>query len=553
MDYLSLCLICKDEHDYLAEWLDYHILMGVERCYIYDNESHVSLRASLQNYIERGWVVLIDIPGKAMQLHAYDHCLRTFGPGTVWLGFIDTDEFLVSKTTSGVKEFLQDYQAYGGLAVSSLFFGSNGHKTRPAAGQIAAYTRRTHETFQGNLLVKSIVQPAKVLMPSSPHDFAYRENSYCVNEDRQLVDGMKAPLHIDKIQLNHYFCRSQSEIDLKLQRGQVYATSAWPRERFAVVNNQATYPDSTILEKLAEVLGAAGTDVSDLVSNPERAGLLEKMADLAARRCPTPIEPPSINPAGLNANITTLKDLKAQILAAEERGDHQEAIRLILLRLQDMPYKINLFVDLSVNYLYLGNLGAAWQALSQAWKLAPNSYLVLIGMAFFFLRAKDYLMAEKTCRLLLGMNPHNLLILGYLTEALMGQGRDAEALRIGLPVIELTDILGELPKGMAAHLVKLMADHLLEKQDYSRAARLWEARLAAQKDDLNVLLELIRALLRKGDRVGARQRLSQACDLAPQDEAVLTLLAQVGAPLAIRSSHKQKHHEPSALQTRKDN
>ena len=39
MDYLSLCLICKDENDYLAEWLDYHILAGVERFYIYDDDS----------------------------------------------------------------------------------------------------------------------------------------------------------------------------------------------------------------------------------------------------------------------------------------------------------------------------------------------------------------------------------------------------------------------------------------------------------------------------------------------------------------------------------
>jgi tetratricopeptide (TPR) repeat protein len=545
MDYLSLCLICKDEHDYLAEWLDYHILMGVDRFYIYDNESRVSLSASLKNYIERGWVVLIDIPGKAMQLHAYDHCLQTFGPGTIWLGFIDTDEFLVSKTTSGLKELLQDYQAYGGLAVSSLFFGSNGHKTRPAAGQIAAYTRRTHETFQGNLLVKSIVQPAKVLLPASPHDFAYRENSYCVNEDRQLVDGMKAPIHTAKIQLNHYFCRSQSEIDLKLQRGQVYATDAWPRERFAVVNQQATYTDMTILERLTIVLGAAGVDVSGLVNRPDAAGLLEKMANLAAQRFPTPMELPSTHSAGPQARITSAVDLKAATLLAEERGNHQDAIRLISLRLQAMPTKINLFVDLSVNYLYLGDLGAAWQTLSQAWKLAPNSYPVLMGMAFFFLKAKDYAMAEKTCRLLLSMNPHNLLILGYLTEALMGQGRDSEALKIGLPVIELTDILGELPKGMAAHLVKLMADHLLEKRDYSRAARLWEARLAAQKDDLNVLLELIRALLLKGDQASARQRLAQAWSLAPQDKTVLALRAQIGAPLAtVRSSHKQKHHEP---------
>ena len=134
MDYLSLCLTYKDENDYLPEWLDYHILMGVDRFYIYDNESQVSLRETLKEYVERGWVVVLDISGKAMQLYAYDHCLQTFGPQTFWMGFIDTDEFLVPKTTLDLKEFLKDYEDYAGLAVSSLFFGSGNHKTRPAGG-----------------------------------------------------------------------------------------------------------------------------------------------------------------------------------------------------------------------------------------------------------------------------------------------------------------------------------------------------------------------------------------------------------------------------------
>ncbi len=177
MDYLSLCLICKDENEYLPEWLDYHILMGVDRFYIYDNESRVSLRETLKEYIERGWVVVVDIQGKAMQLYAYDHCLQTFGAQTFWMGFIDTDEFLVPKTAKDLKELLKEYEGYAGLAVSSLFFGSSGHKTRPAVGQIAGYTQRTHETFKENELVKSIVQPQQTLMPNSPHDFIYKENS----------------------------------------------------------------------------------------------------------------------------------------------------------------------------------------------------------------------------------------------------------------------------------------------------------------------------------------------------------------------------------------
>jgi uncharacterized protein HemY len=100
---------------------------------------------------------------------------------------------------------------------------------------------------------------------------------------------------------------------------------------------------------------------------------------------------------------------------------------------------------------------------------------------------------------------------------------------VGLPLVELSDILGELPKGMAAYLVKLLADMLIKKKDYAGAVRLWETRLELQKDDLNVLIELSQTLLLSGDRSGARQCLAQAQALSPQNAEVLVLLKQVEA------------------------
>ena len=219
MDYLSLCLICKDENDYLPEWLDYHILMGVDRFYIYDNESRVSLNHTVKDYVDEGWAVVVDYPGSKVQLFAYDHCLRVFGQNTFWMGFIDTDEFLVPKTTVDLRAFLKEYESYAGLAVSSVFFGSNGHISRPAAGQIISYTRSVHPTFKENEFIKSIVQPRLIALPNSPHDFVYRENAWCVNENFIRVDDQRFAHSIEKIQLNHYFCRSLEEIEDKLKRG----------------------------------------------------------------------------------------------------------------------------------------------------------------------------------------------------------------------------------------------------------------------------------------------------------------------------------------------
>ena len=528
MDYLSLCLTCKDENDYLPEWLDYHILMGVDRFYIYDNESQISLRESLKEYIERGWVVVVDISGKAMQLYSYDHCLQTFGANTFWLGFIDTDEFLVPKTTLNLKELLKNYEAYGGLAVSTLFFGSNGIKTRPAIGQIAAYTRRTHTTFKENELIKSIVQPALALMPNSPHDFTFKEDFWCVNEDLLRVDGQRFPNFTEKIQINHYYCRSENEIDLKLRRGNS-GDVAWSRKRFEMVNQLATYDDASIFQNLDALLMDARTD------------LLEKMAVLArARRSETIETNPLRIASSFRAEILATDTLKAQMRLAEGRGDFSELKKLMLLQLQTVPQNIVNYVGLSACLINLGDPTQAWQVLSQAWKLSPNNYVVLSGMAFYFLKVDNYNLAENTCRLVLELAPHDVSALGLLTCSLIGQGRYEEALKIGVPVIELDWQFYELPDGMGVFLVKKMADYLLEKKDYAGAVHLWEAGIKCQPGDAKPLLELSQVFLLEGEKDKARQSLVEAQSLDPQNETVLALLRQVGVSVSLPTSHANK-------------
>ncbi len=523
MDYLSLCLICKDENDYLPEWLDYHILMGVDRFYIYDNESRVSLRETLKDYIERGWVVVSDIPGKAMQLYAYDHCLQTFGANTFWLGFIDTDEFLVPKTGQGLKELLKDYEAYGGLAISSLFFGSNRHTTRPSVGQIAAYTWRTHATFKDNELIKSIVQPGLALMPYSPHDFIFKENFWCVNENLLRVDMQDFPNHVEKIQLNHYFCRSEREIELKLRRGNS-GDITWPRKRFDVVNRLATIKDVSIFQNLETLFNGSEIDRTCLMELPESAGLLEKMAALARIRRPTLLEFSLPSEMTFRIEVTTFLDIEVQFKAVKARGDFEEIKRWILKKIQISPQRSTLYTDLAICCLNLKESSNAWQALTQAWQFAPNSYSILFGMAYYFLGIKNFAMAENTCRLLLEMAPHNLTVLGLLTETMLGQGRYDEALKVGTPVVELSAQVGELPERMSIFLVKKMADYLLEKKDYPGAVRLWEAGVRCKPGDVNAILELSQALLRNGNKAGARQRLAEAQRLEPQNETVLALL-----------------------------
>lgn len=516
MDYLSLCLICKDENDYLPEWLDYHILMGVERFYIYDNESRVALRQTLEEYIKIGWVSMVEYSGRKVQLAAYDHCLRTFGPNTFWMGFIDTDEFLVPKAASDLQSFLKEYEAHAGLAVSSVFFGSGEHRVRPAAGQISSYTMRVHPHFKENEFVKSIVQPGLTALPNSPHDFVYKQGAWCVNEKFMRVDDQRFPHSIEKIQLNHYFCRSQEEIEHKLQRGGGARKKPWARERFLAVNSHAKFEERIILENLSRLLGA------DLQAENITANLHQS----ARTKTPAPAQTYDSEPQIMqSAPLMQWADLKNRSEEAWEAGRFLEYVDILDQMLVLHPHHISLHIGRSTGYLSAGNPDAAWQALTRAWEIAPGSYLALFGMCNYFLSVRNYVMAEKTSRLLQGLAPNQLVPLGFLTEALAGQGRHEDALKVGVPVVELAARAGELLDGMAVYLVRLLADPLMKEGDHGRAAQLWEMGIRCEPNNSSAHAALGEARLMAGDKPAARRALLRAKAIDPLNQRVEELLS----------------------------
>ena len=55
---LSICAIFRDQAPYLAEWIEYHLLLGIEHFYLYDHQSIDAPINQLAPYIERGIVDL---------------------------------------------------------------------------------------------------------------------------------------------------------------------------------------------------------------------------------------------------------------------------------------------------------------------------------------------------------------------------------------------------------------------------------------------------------------------------------------------------------------
>jgi hypothetical protein len=74
---LCLCCIIKDENIYLEEWINYHLKTGIEHFYIYDNGSRVPISDTLNAIKLSAYTTVTKMSGKAKQVSAYEHCLKT--------------------------------------------------------------------------------------------------------------------------------------------------------------------------------------------------------------------------------------------------------------------------------------------------------------------------------------------------------------------------------------------------------------------------------------------------------------------------------------------
>ncbi len=213
---LAIGAIMKDEGPYLKEWLDFHILIGVNKFYLYDNDSTDNTTEILKPYIERGIVEYHFIPGKNMQLSAYTEIIQQHSNDCRWLSFIDLDEFLVPVQHKNIIEYLHTLpQNFATLITSWVLYGSSNHEQKPDGLVIENYKYRKKQPSG----VKSIVNPRLIVSPrihvSHVAGFIIDGNGKKLGRINQTDN----PPAIDKIRVNHYVTKSREEFEKRIKRG----------------------------------------------------------------------------------------------------------------------------------------------------------------------------------------------------------------------------------------------------------------------------------------------------------------------------------------------
>ena len=224
--YLSICAIYRDEAPYLQEWIEFHRLIGVERFFLYDNESSDDHAEILAPYVSEDVAVVHRWPEHPGQAGAYEHCLAEHGEDSRWIAFLDLDEFLFSPELRAVSEVLAEYEQWPAVGVNRVTYGTSGHREKPEGLVIEEYLMR----FPAVASIKSIIDPARTVGFVNVHAFSYDDDGFAVDEHKRRIDGwVTDEFTFERLRINHYYTRSEAEFQDKLER--VRADTAKFRKR----------------------------------------------------------------------------------------------------------------------------------------------------------------------------------------------------------------------------------------------------------------------------------------------------------------------------------
>lgn len=210
---VALCLRFRNEARYIGEWLEYHRAAGVDHFFLYNNFSNDDYLNVLEPWVSQGLVTLIDWPRTPASPDAEEDCIRRAAGNFSWVGFIDTDEFVVVGDGRSIGEFLDGFEGKPAVALHWRMFGSSGHKKRPAEPVTTAYQLRGEKT---NRHIKCFVRPEEVTACRNSHCFFYRRMGRAITEHQRPVFGsVRVPATSDFAWINHYYCKSEEDYLLK--------------------------------------------------------------------------------------------------------------------------------------------------------------------------------------------------------------------------------------------------------------------------------------------------------------------------------------------------
>jgi hypothetical protein len=263
---LAVVAIVKNEESLAHEWAMFHLVAGVKHFFIYDDcctdETIPILRQSVppEMLTVIPWGQRLSDQRLGREIHnqvlAYAHAASNFGSDFRWMAFIDFDEFLVPVNSQNLDDALAPLNHVANLSLPWHMFGTSGHAHAPAGGVVANYLWRAADPMSkspGLCAFKCIVDPCR-LTAVRIHSMETDHSEVTYNDQGLKADlgsRMNPPFYsADRIQLNHYYTRSQSELEAKISRGPNLKSKA-DQYRRKVLRTVASIEQSVVEDRRA--------------------------------------------------------------------------------------------------------------------------------------------------------------------------------------------------------------------------------------------------------------------------------------------------------------
>jgi hypothetical protein len=213
---LAVCAVFRDEAPYMREWVEFHMAQGVERFYLYDNQSCDYWNLELTDYILCGRVVIIpwdyefcDCKGyNEMCSKAYMNCINRIKKKVRWCAFLEPKEFLFCPDSQFLNVFLRKFKKFCCLLVQRQIYGTSHIECAPCGHLVRHLFWKCHPKHECCKKSSCIVQPKYVTGCNYHNCFTFNPNLTCVNAKKEKCKDCKCEsILINKIRINHYVYR----------------------------------------------------------------------------------------------------------------------------------------------------------------------------------------------------------------------------------------------------------------------------------------------------------------------------------------------------------
>lgn len=186
---MCICTMLRNQARFIREWVMYHARIGVQRWFIYDNNSNDNIESVIDSLSSEKFNITRHVwPWIKTQEAGFAHCALRARDVCNWVGFIDVDEFFRLPSGLILHDLIRNLSGDGSVAelrISCHSFGPSGLKEVPKKGVMVGYTCRLATPERH----KSIVKPEALnsTLINVVHHFHLRDGFEYVNVNRSML------------------------------------------------------------------------------------------------------------------------------------------------------------------------------------------------------------------------------------------------------------------------------------------------------------------------------------------------------------------------------